>query len=204
MVAIIDYGMGNLRSIQKAFEYLGFEAVLTDDPAVIGAAGHIVLPGVGAFADAVSQLHKTGVFETVRAEIRKGKNFLGVCLGMQLLFQSSTEGGHETEGLGIFPEKIVRFPDGVIVPHMGWNSIAGTDDILFKKGKNTEYVYFVHSFYCPDSPEIAPFAAARSEYGGSFCAAARRGNCIATQFHPEKSGEAGLRMLKRFGEMPVC
>lgn len=198
MIAIIDYGMGNLYSIQKAFHYLGYDAVLTDRPDVLEQASHVVLPGVGAFADAAKQLHRAGLFDEIKRQIAGGKPFLGVCLGMQLLFCSSVEGGRETPGLCVFPEKIIRFSHGEIVPHMGWNAVSGGDEILFGSGTGREYVYFVHSYYCPDSKAMEPYTAARCDYGISFCAAARRENCIGVQFHPEKSGQAGLEMLGRF------
>ena len=200
MVAVIDYGMGNLRSVQKAVEYLGAEAVVTDDCAVIARADHVILPGVGAFRDAIARLRETGLDQAVLEAAASGKPLLGICLGMQLFFEASEENGHWT-GLGLFPGTIARLPDcGLKVPHMGWNTLKTRDCPLFDAGEDP-CVYFVHT-YC--APADCPDAAALCEYGAPFAAAVWRGNVAATQFHPEKSGEAGLRMLRRFIDWEGC
>lgn len=196
MVAIVDYGMGNLRSVQKAFEYLGFEAVVTDDKRRIENASHFVLPGVGAFADAAKSLHGSGLWDVILDEVRKGKPFLGICLGMQLLFERSYENG-VTEGLSLVSGEVVPFRvEGLKVPHMGWNDLLVRDNPLIE---GAPYVYFVHSFHASGVPEENIIA--ETEYGCRFTAAVRRNNVFGFQFHPEKSGEAGLAMLKKFGEL---
>jgi len=197
MIAIVDYGMGNLRSVQKAFEYLGFEAQITDDPACIAGASHVVLPGVGAFCDAMARLKETGLDRAVKASAAAGKPLLGVCLGMQMMFEYSEENGLY-EGLGLFPGRITRLEErGLKIPHMGWNTLSTRDCPLFDEGDDP-CVYFVHS-YC--AAEISDeWTAATCEYGQTFTAAVCRGNVMATQFHPEKSGEAGLNMLRRFAQ----
>ena len=197
MIAIIDYGMGNLRSVQKAFEFLGFEAVITDSPAAIAAADHVVLPGVGAFCDAMERLRQTGLDQAVLQAASSGKPLLGICLGMQMMFEHSEENGYY-DGLGLFPGTITKFEDrGLKIPHMGWNTLKTRDCPLFDQGDDP-CVYFVHSYCMADVSD--DFTAASCEYGQSFTAAVCRGNVMATQFHPEKSGEAGLNMLRRFAE----
>ncbi len=196
MIAIIDYGMGNLRSVQKAFEYLGYGAVITDDAAVIAGATHVVLPGVGAFEDAMKRLQASGLDKALLTAAKAGKPILGICLGMQMMFEFSEENGR-FEGLGLFPGTITRFEDrGLKIPHMGWNTLETRDCPLFDAGENP-CVYFVHSYCMAD---VADWTAASCTYGQTFTAAICRGNVMATQFHPEKSGEAGLKMLKRFAE----
>ena len=197
MIAIIDYGMGNLRSVQKAFEFLGFEAVITDDPAAIAAADHVVLPGVGAFCDAMARLKETSLDRAVLACAESGKPLLGICLGMQMMFEHSEENGFY-DGLGLLPGTITRFEDhGLKIPHMGWNTLSTRDCPLFDKGDDP-CVYFVHSYCMADVSDA--FTAATCDYGQTFTAAVCRGNVMATQFHPEKSGEAGLNMLRRFAQ----
>ena len=195
MIAIIDYGMGNLRSVQKAFERLGFEAVITDDAAAVAAADRVVLPGVGAFGDAMKRLRETGLDRAFLTAAEDGKPVLGICLGMQMMFERSEENGLH-EGLGLFPGAITRLEGhGLKIPHMGWNTLKTRDCPLFDAGENP-CVYFVHS-YC--AAEVsADFTAATCDYGQVFTAAVCRGNVMATQFHPEKSGDAGLSMLRRF------
>ena len=195
MLAIIDYGFGNLRSAQKAFESLGAQAVITDDERVIRSADHVMLPGVGAFRDAIARLRETGLDRTVKEVADAGTPLLGVCLGMQLMFEHSEENGHY-DGLGLLPGTVTRFPEmGLKVPHMGWNSIQVRPCSLFRENEQP-FVYFVHS-YCMADIDPA-FTLATAEYGIPFTAAAGRDNIVATQFHPEKSGDAGLEMLRRF------
>lgn len=195
MIAIIDYGMGNLRSVQKAFGYLGYEAVITDVPEGIACASHVVLPGVGAFADAMTRIRQHGLDQALLEAAHAGKPVLGICLGMQMMFGHSEENGC-FEGLGLFPGTITRLEDrGLKIPHMGWNTLNTRDCPLFDAGENP-CVYFVHSYCMADVSEA--WTAATCTYGQTFTAAVCRDNVMATQFHPEKSGEAGLRMLKRF------
>lgn len=206
MIAIIDYGMGNLRSVQKAFERVGSEAVVTSDPRQLLQAERIVLPGVGAFRDCIRNLEQGGFVEPILSVIAEGRPFLGICLGLQLLFSGSEEFGLH-KGLGIIPGRVVRFPDGMTeageklpVPHMGWNQInLHGDSPLFNGIADQSNVYFVHSYYVkPDDPAVV---AATCNYGLEFCAAIRKDNLVATQFHPEKSQAIGLQMLKNFAEM---
>ncbi len=196
MIAIIDYGMGNLRSVQKAFEFLGFDARITDNKQYLLDASHIVLPGVGAFADAIDCLERSGIQQTMLDEIRKGKPFLGICLGMQLLFDRSYENGLYT-GLSLVPGKVVLFEvQGLKVPHMGWNNLVARDNALFDAG-NGQYVYFVHSYHASNVPD--EYIIAEADYGYRFTAAVQKDNVFGLQFHPEKSGDTGLAMLRRFG-----
>jgi glutamine amidotransferase len=205
-IVIIDYGMGNLRSVQKAFEQVGCNAVVTADPQVAARAAKLVLPGVGAFRDCMRNLEEGGFVAPLKAHVVAGKPFLGICLGLQLLFTESEEFGRH-QGLGIIPGKVVRFPEGVQeggtplkVPHMGWNRLAiKKDSPLFKGIENGSFVYFVHSYYVvPDDPAVI---ATETGYGRTFCSSIWRDNVMATQFHPEKSQAVGLRMLKNFGEL---
>jgi len=206
MIAIIDYGMGNLRSVQKGFERVGFAAEVTTDPAVILAADKIVLPGVGAFRDCIHNLEQGGFIESILRVIAEGRPFLGICLGLQLLFSESEEFGLH-KGLGVIPGRVVRFPEGMTeageklpVPHMGWNQISFKKDVrLFDGVADTSNVYFVHSYYV--RPDDTSVVAATCHYGTDFCAAIQRDNVMATQFHPEKSQGIGLQMLKNFAEM---
>jgi glutamine amidotransferase len=198
MIAILDYGMGNLRSVQKAFESLGAEARITDSPAEAARASHVVLPGVGAFADAIARLRESGLDGALLRAAEAGKPVLGICLGMQLMFSASEENGHY-EGLGLFPGSIARLEaPGLKIPHMGWNTIETRACPLFDGGEE-QCVYFVHSY---GALEISDeWTAAVCEYGKPFSAAVCRGNVMATQFHPEKSGAVGLRMLRRFAAL---
>ena len=201
MIAIIDYGMGNLRSVQKGFEKVGHQAVVTSDPAEVAAAAKVVLPGVGAFEDAMAELGHRGMIGPVLEAIDSGRPFLGICLGLQLLFERSYEHG-EHEGLGVLRGEVVRFelPPEYSVPHMGWNqlSIPRHAPILDGITEGTHF-YFVHSYYVV--PEDEEVIAATTDYGGPFCSMIRRGNMFATQFHPEKSQAEGLKILKNFAEL---
>ncbi len=201
MIAIVDYGMGNLRSVQKALEKLGFLALITSDPHTIAQADKLILPGVGAFRDAMNRLRQAGLVEPIREHIAADKPFLGICLGLQLLFEKSYEDG-EHSGLGILRGEVVRFAEvpGLKVPHMGWNQVVHTGECpLFAEVPSGSYVYFVHSYYAV--PAEAEVVAARTEYGGWFTSAVWRGRLVATQFHPEKSQQVGLRMLANFASL---
>ena len=197
MIAIIDYGVGNLRSVHKAFEFLGFDAAITENKQDLLNASHIVLPGVGAFADAAACLRDSGMQETMLAEIKKGKPFLGICLGMQLLLDQSFENG-VYEGLSLIPGQVVQFDvKGLKVPHMGWNKLVVKDNALFDNEGPDKYVYFVHSYHAAKVPE--QYIIGEADYGYRFTAAVAKDNIYGMQFHPEKSGDVGLSMLTRFG-----
>ena len=198
MITIIDYGMGNLRSVQKGFIKVGYPAEISGDPAKILAADGVVLPGVGAFGRCMENLDKYGLVETIKEFVNKDRPFLGICLGLQLLFDESEEFG-PVRGLGIIPGKALRFPEsnGLKIPQMGWNVIEKVGDAPILRGvESGSFVYFVHSYYpSPDSPEDV-YAVAN--YESDFCVALGRDNLFATQFHPEKSGHVGLDLLARF------
>lgn len=201
MIAIINYEMGNLRSVQKGFEKVGHEATITDSPGEIAAADKVVLPGVGAFQDAIAALRDKQLVDPILAAVRSGKPFLGVCLGLQLLFDVSYEDG-EHEGLGVVPGKVLRFdlPREYKVPHMGWNQAKQKQQSpLFDGVQDESFFYFVHSYYV--APKDESVVAATCDYGGPFCAAIATGNLFAAQFHPEKSQTDGLRVLKNFAEL---
>ncbi len=200
-IAIIDYQMGNLRSVQKAFEKVGFTATISNRPEEIAAADKVVLPGVGAFGDAIAELRRRELVEPIRQAIAAGKPFLGICLGLQLLFDLGYEGG-EFAGLGVLPGKVVRFnlPAEYKVPHMGWNQarIVRPAPIL-KDIPAGAHFYFVHSYYAvPADPGVT---AIECDYGHPFCAMVWRDNLFATQFHPEKSQASGLKLLQNFAEL---
>lgn len=200
MIAVIDYGMGNLRSVQKALEHVGGEARIVSDPAEVDAAEKVILPGVGAFGDAIARLRETQLDAAALRAIDQGRPLLGICLGYQLLFESSTEHGEHT-GLGVLPGRVVHFdlPAGGAwkVPHIGWNRLAVTPDCPLMRDLPAEpWVYFVHSYHPVDVPEET--IAARTDYGYTFASAVWKGNCFATQFHPEKSQTVGLQMLRNF------
>jgi len=207
MITIIDYEMGNLRSVAKAFETLGFAARVSADPRDLESADKVVLPGVGAFRDCIHNLRQGGFVDPLLAHVEKGKPLLGICVGMQMLFDESEEFGRH-QGLGLLPGQVVRFPSGMTengeslkVPHMGWNEISfEPGNPLFGEVEPGSYVYFVHSYYCAaDNPD---HVAATSRYGDiTFCAAARNENIMATQFHPEKSQKIGLQIFRNFGQL---
>lgn len=202
MIAIIDYQMGNLRSVQKGFERVGHAASITSDATDLAVAERIVLPGVGAFRDAIAELRKRQLVEPIRAAIQAGKPFLGICLGLQLLFDRSYEDG-EHEGLGIVRGSVVRFnvPPEYKVPHMGWNEARIKRRSPIQDGiTDGAHFYFVHSYYVV--PEDRNLVALESDYPDPFCAMIWRDNLFATQFHPEKSQADGLRLLKNFAEYP--
>lgn len=198
-ILIIDYGMANLRSVQKALEKFGCAATISGDPNRVGEADRIVLPGVGAFRDAIGRLRQGGLVEPILDHLRSGKAFFGICLGMQLLFERSFEGG-EYEGLGILEGNVMRFENypGLKVPHMGWNTIHVKRPAPVLAGLDGQAVYFVHSYYA--APVDSAVIAAETNYPTPFTAAVWRENLFATQFHPEKSQAVGLRMLRQFAE----
>lgn len=201
MIAIIDYGMGNLRSVQKGFEKVGHQAVVTRDRDEVQKASKVVLPGVGAMEDAISELNRLGLTNSILQTIDSGKPFLGICLGLQLLFERSYENG-EHAGLGVLKGEVVRFdlPREYSVPHMGWNQaiIRRRPPILEGIEEGTHF-YFVHSYYVV--PEDNEVIAVEADYHRPFCAMVWRDNLFATQFHPEKSQKQGLKILKNFAEL---
>ena len=201
MIAIIDYDAGNLKSVEKALASLGEKPVVTRDKETILSADKVILPGVGAFKDAMDKLCQYDLPGVIRQVTEKGTPFLGICLGLQLLFESSEE-GEGVKGLSILPGKIVKFPDtpGLKVPHMGWNSLTIRPGArLFKGLDSGAYVYFVHSYYLEADRESD--VSASCEYGVVFGASVERDNVFACQFHPEKSGDTGLKILKNFIEL---
>lgn len=201
-VAIVDYGVGNVRSAQKAIEHGGHSAVITADPAVLRWAPRLILPGVGAFGPAIQRLRGTGLDEVVISAAKAGKPVLGICLGMQLLLESSDERG-EWQGLGIVPGRVVPLPEAAPkIPEIGWNTVERVNaSPLLDNIPEGMMFYFVHSYICvPDDPEAVGGV---TDYGGPFCSVISMGNVHAAQFHPEKSGRAGLRFLRNFAEMPA-
>jgi glutamine amidotransferase len=199
MIKIIDYGMGNLRSVEKAFAFLGHEVSISHEARGLEAATGIVLPGVGAFGDAMAELEGRGLVEPLRDAVRAGMPFLGICLGYQLLFEASEESPGVT-GLGILPGRVVRFPPDVKIPHMGWN------DAVFKRMhpvlesvEEGSFFYFVHSYYVV--PDDHADMLTSTNYGIDFASGAARDNLVAFQFHPEKSSSAGMRILDAFARM---
>lgn len=200
MIAIIDYDAGNIKSVEKALQYLGEEAVITRDAGEILMADKVILPGVGAFGDAMKKLNRYGLVPVIHEVVEKGIPILGICLGLQLMFESSEE-APGVEGLGLLKGKIVRIPegDGLKVPHMGWNSLSfPKEGRLFAGIPENSYVYFVHSYYLQAEEDIVT---ATAEYGVTIHASVEKGNVFACQFHPEKSSHTGLTILKNFVEL---
>ncbi|MEI8345108.1 MAG: imidazole glycerol phosphate synthase subunit HisH [Candidatus Omnitrophota bacterium] len=197
MIVIVDYGMGNLRSVQKAFERCGSRAVVSGNPREILKADKVVLPGVGAFAHAVEELRRRKLIEPIREQIARGRPYLGICLGMQLLFDDSLEGSR-TRGFGIVGGTVTKFKGSVKIPQIGWNQVRleARRCPLFKGVSSDSFFYFVHSYYgdCIDSSWVS----AVTDYGGYFCSALWRANVFATQFHPEKSQKTGLKLIRNF------
>lgn len=210
MIAIIDYGMGNLRSVQKGFEQAGYRAIVTSRAEEVSAARAVVLPGVGAFRDGMDQLIRRGLVDPIREAIAQGKPFLGICLGLQLLFRWSEEFGLHA-GLGLLEGRVIRLPvrpqekergkDMLKIPHIGWNtlSIRQPHCPLFRNIPPGSYVYFVHSYYA--QPEDSNLIVATTSYGLEFPCALWKDSLFATQFHPEKSQRVGLQILKNFGDL---
>jgi len=201
VIAILDYDMGNLRSVQKAFEHLGEHVCVTRDAGMISEADKLVVPGVGAFRDCMENLKHYKLIESVLEHIRSGKPYLGICLGMQLLFTESEEFGKH-EGLNVIPGKVIRFPHDpqLKVPHMGWNQVkkTGNSPSPLDKISDKSFVYFVHSYYVV--PKDKKVIASTTDYGIEFCSSIQKDNIFATQFHPEKSQEVGLKILKAFAK----
>ena len=199
MIAVIDYGVGNLKSIYNSLKKVGIDSVVTSDENIINNADKIILPGVGAFNDAIKCLKESGLIDCIKENIRNGKPTLGICLGMQLLYEKSYEDG-EFEGLGVLKGKVVKLKEGVKIPHMGWNSLKkGISHKIAKNINEGEYVYYVHSYYvkCENEDEIVFY----SDYGVKVPGIVVKGNVIGMQFHPEKSGDVGLKLLKNFGDI---
>lgn len=200
MLAIVDYGVGNLFSLTSSFRAIGVEAALIKSPEQLRLADRIVLPGVGAFKDAADKLRATGLFDALKEEAARGKPILGICLGMQLLFERSFEFG-EHKGLGLIKGDVRPIsdviPKGLKIPHIGWNDLKFSPHPLFKYLRGEECVYFVHSFYGADCPSVI----ATTDYGAELTAAVGEKNVLGCQFHPEKSGRAGLSILKAFCEI---
>ena len=205
-IAIIDYGMGNLHSVQKGFEKVGADAVIITDPTEVANADKLVLPGVGAFRDAIATLKDKGFVDPVKQFVDSGKPFLGICLGLQMLFETSYEDG-KYEGLGIVPGEVIKFdfagrPDEneLKIPHMGWNRLKiKPGNPLFDGLPEEAYVYFVHSYYVV--PTDSDVIATTTDHGIEFCSSIKRGNLFATQFHPEKSQAVGLKILENFSQL---
>jgi imidazole glycerol-phosphate synthase subunit HisH len=201
VVAIIDYGVGNLRSVEKAFAAMGCEAVVTSDHSVLRNAGRLVLPGVGAFAACMKQLSARGFDELVRERVNEGTPLLGVCVGMQLLFEESEEFGR-TSGLGFLRGRVRRFPENLVVPQVGWNQVRQLQLHPLMDGVSDKaFFYFVHSYYCEaDDPTVV---IGETEYGTAYPSVVRQENICGVQFHPEKSQAAGLRLLANFAQMEI-
>ncbi len=198
MIAILDYDAGNIKSVEKAMQLLGQEVTITRDRETVLGAEKVILPGVGAFGDAMGKIHQYGLFDVIHEVVDRGTPFLGICLGLQLLFERSDE-SPGVEGLGILKGEILRIPEtpGLKIPHMGWNSLEfHNDGRLFRDLPQESYVYFVHSYYLKAEDE--GIVTAVTEYGTQIHASVEQGNVFACQFHPEKSSDAGIRILKNF------
>jgi glutamine amidotransferase len=202
MITVVDYGVGNLHSVAKALEKVGAKTRVTSDWKDVAGSNGVVLPGVGAFKDSMDAMHRSDLAKAIQDFIASGKPFLGVCVGLQMLFSESEEFGL-SKGLGVFPGRVVKFNQGQKVPHMGWNQIRITQpgNPLLKGIKEGEFLYFVHSFYVV--PEDDSISAAKTDYDVDFTCMVWRDNIFGTQFHPEKSQEAGLRIYQNFNEL-VC
>lgn len=201
MVAIIDYDAGNIKSVEKALHVLGYEAVITRDRETLFAADHVILPGVGAFGDAMEKLHTYGLVDVIREVVDRHIPFLGICLGLQLMFESSEE-APGIEGLSLMRGKIVRIPEaeGLKIPHIGWNSLTyPSKGRLFEGIEENSYVYFVHSYYL--KAEEREVVKAATEYGTLIDASVEKGNVFGCQFHPEKSSDVGMKILRNFLEV---
>lgn len=199
MIAVVDYDAGNIKSVEKALQYIGAEPVITRDLNVIEKADHVIVPGVGAFEDAMGKMNRYRLTDVLRRVAQRGIPIMGICLGLQLFFERSDESEHDVEGLGLLSGEIVRFPEkkGFKIPHMGWNSLQINPSSQLLKGiREDSYVYFVHSYYLKAGRKED--VAATTEYIVNVHAAVERDNIFATQFHPEKSGEVGLQILKNF------
>lgn len=198
MIAIVDYGMGNLRSVTNAFRKLGGDITITRDIETIKNSRAIVLPGVGAFGKCIENLKKFGLFDAIKELVMNDKRYLGICLGMQVLFESSEE-TPGTEGMGIIKGDVPRFKGNIKVPHMGWNSIEiQRENPIFNGINNGDFFYFVHSYYCRPAEDVT---ATKTRYGAEFTSSVQKGNLFACQFHPEKSQRVGLRLIQNFIEM---
>lgn len=206
MIAIVDYGVGNLFSLASSLRCIGADVTVSGKPSVIRSADKIILPGVGAFEDAARKLFSSGLADVVKSEVRRGKSLLGICLGMQMLFDKSYEYG-EHRGLGLIPGEVRPIsdfiPKGLKIPHIGWNALSfvGEKNGLFKYLKEGDFVYFVHSY---SGTKCEKSVIATAEYGAPLVAAVARGNVYGCQFHPEKSGEVGLNILRAFAETRCC
>lgn len=196
MIAIVDYGAGNLRSVKKALDHLGFQSEITRDPEIVRKARKVILPGVGHFA-ATARLTTSGLRDAIADIVKQGTPFLGICVGMQWLFCGSSE-APDTAGLGIFQGACARFPSGIKVPHVGWNSLSKVGESrLLKDVANDAFMYFTHSYRAP----VGEGTVATTEYEAPFASVVERDNVFGVQFHPEKSGDEGLKMLKNFGDL---
>ncbi len=202
MIAILDYDAGNIKSVEKALLFLGEDVVITRDESVIMNADKVILPGVGAFGDAMEKLRTYNMIDVIHKVVEKGTPFLGICLGLQLLFERSDEAADDVKGLGILKGEILRIPptEGLKIPHMGWNALKfPTEGRLFKGMKEDAYVYFVHSYYLKAAD--SSIVKATTEYSTLIHASVEKGNVFACQFHPEKSGDVGMQILKNFVEL---